>query len=223
MNFDHFTLGFSDFYIQDDFFEDPYAVREEILAIKDFVRGDTANYSGYAASLSDELRASVKQRVEQSIGHKIKQGTNRDMDMSARLSSRGDERLAKSFVHCDIHPFTAMIYLSPPECIPDGIEYGTRLYESREHGINTIMYERLKYRLRQKWTKEEFDNYIAECINNSFNLLYWKRTAHAEFNFNRLCIIEGQRFHSGSPVYYGESREQGRLSINFFFELDEGE
>lgn len=220
MSFHNLMLGFSSFYVQDDFLPNPDEVREEVLSVKRFVRGDDANFSGYAGSLRDELRQSIKEQLEAAIGYRIKPGTERDMDLSARLSKRGDERLARSMVHCDLHPFTAVIYLTPPQYVPDAVSYGTRRWESREHGIDAYTYDALKASLRAKWTAEEFEPLAQECGRQTFNLLYWRSTAYAEFKFNRLCIIEGKKFHSSSPCFYGETREQGRLTINYFFELD---
>lgn len=219
MSFRNLMLGFSTFHVQDDFLADPDALREELLSAERFIRGDDANFSGYALPLSPEWRQNIKERLEAAIGYRIDSKQERDMDLSARLSKRGDERLARSMVHCDLHPFTAVLYLTPDRYVPDGINYGTRRWETREHGIDTVTYDVLKPSLKSRWTEDEFKPRAEECIRETFNLLYWRSVGYTDFKYNRVCIIEGQKFHSSSPCYFGETREEGRLTISYFFQL----
>lgn len=213
-------LGFADSLAINDFLIDPDSARKEILSAERFYRGDDANYPGYVGTLSDELRDTIFSRLEQIIDYKIKPCATGDMDLSARLSLKGEERLAKSFVHCDPHPYVAILYLTPDEYVPDSIPYGTTIYETRMHGLNTVLYNSLKPSFRKKWTKEEFEPLAEECKKQTFNLPFWRKIDYVEFKYNRLCIIEGQRFHSACPMFFGEKREEGRLTVTFFFELD---
>lgn len=219
MSIQQLMLGFKRATYFDDFLLDPEAIRNEVLGIERFFRGEDANFPGYAGALSDDLVSRIHQRVEEVIGYKIKPVTDKNMDISARLSTRGQESMARSLVHCDPHPFTAILYLTPDEFVPQGVPYGTRLYETKAQGLNSVLYSKVKNSLKSQWTEEEFVAVADECRANTFNLLYWKMIDYIDFKYNRLCIFEGQNFHSSCPVYYGESREEGRLTVNFFFEL----
>lgn len=220
MTINKMMLGFAHSVVIDDLLEDPVAVRDQVLALPRWFRGDDANYPGYTAALPSEIQAMLRARIEQAIGYRTRPFHDPHEDLSARVSKRGEERMARSFVHCDPYPFTAILYLTPPRYIPAGIPYGTRVYQSKEHGANTVLYPRLHERLRRRWTEEQFESIADECRAQTFNLLYWDLLDDVEFRFNRLCIINGKHFHSASPCYYGETREQGRLTLNYFFELD---
>src|SRR4051794_30687411 len=125
MSFQELLIGSADSCLVDDFFEDPVEVRRQLLSAGPFYREDAANYPGYAGKISRALRTRIYQRIEQLIGHRIQFCTAPYSELSVLLQRRGDEKLAKSLVHCDPHRFTAIIYLSPPECVPDAISYGT--------------------------------------------------------------------------------------------------
>jgi Family of unknown function (DUF6445) len=220
MSFQTLLSGFADSFVVDRFFADPMEIRQQIFSKKPFYRDEAANYAGYTGTLSDALRSQLHREVERVIGHRIKPSTDPDQDLYVRLARRGDEKLAKSFIHCDPLRFTAIIYLTPPENVPDGINYGTRIYERKKDGLNTNHYSKIKQSLRGKWTSKEFEEVVKECRANSFDLLYWKLVHDIPYKFNRLSIFEGYRFHSACSTYYGESNESGRLTLNFFFELN---
>ena len=192
------------FFIVDNFYKDPYAVRQFAL--------EQIYYPGEGAvgsrTRKQFLFEGVKEYFESIMGMKIKSHTPNnqgweDGGINGRFQScTSSDPLV---YHCDSQRWAGMVYLSPdapPEC-------GTSFFRHKE--------TKVRHNAEIDWENGQglkifnqhtfLDKTPYELVDTVGNV------------FNRLVIFDGGLIHSAAQ-YYGWNIESGRLFHMFFFDAE---
>lgn len=184
--------------VVDNFYKDPYAVREYALKQEYF---DDPGYVGRRTRKQYDLPG-VKEAFEDLLGMKIT-GWCDKYGMNARFQHNwSGERLV---YHCDEQNWAGMIYLTPdapPSC-------GTSTWMHRE--------TRIHHNSQIDWSTDQG----IKVFNQK---TFCDRTPYDEVDrfgniFNRLVLFEGGCIHSASE-YFGSCLEDCRLWHMFFFDAE---
>lgn len=191
-------------YIEDNFFKNPYAIRN--LALKQRYTTEGFNYPG--------VRSAAPSDISNIIFSKIKSVTQ---DSNLILGSSNFQCVTKKFgegiIHHDDSKYICIIYLSsePPAnsgtevCdydqsrdtfpMPEVLRRKTEFYEEPDNLIKRFTYARLR-----RW-------------KNS----HYKPMAKIPNKFNRFVLFPGRRFHRAQNSF-GTSIENARLTLVSFVE-----
>lgn len=180
--------------VVDDFYENPYDVR-------DFALSQEFNVSGNFPNLRTEpdtnpsLRETL-QNIVRSHGGAINYWPDGYNGAYQFTTSRD-----RSWIHSDTGTsWAAVCYLTPNA--PH--QSGTGLYRHKETGL----YQPVE------------DQKLMEIVNNdSQDLTKWDEVDVVGNVFNRLVMYRGNRFHS-SRNYFGQNKFSGRLFQTFFFSTE---
>lgn len=189
------------FFCVDDFYEDPYAVRD--LALKsEYFEGEGAVGS---RTRKQFLFEGVKEKFEEIMDLEILETTPdgmgwRDGGINGRFQtcSAGTPLV----YHCDSQMWAGMVYLTPdapPQC-------GTTFFRHKD--------TKIRHNSQIDW-----DSGQGLKVFNQHTFL--DRTPYEEVDkvgnvFNRLVIFDGGLIHSASE-YFGWNLESNRLFHMFFF------
>ena len=177
-------------WVVDNFYSDPYAVRE--FALKQEFAEDL-NYFKGSRSLQQYFVPGTKEAFERIMGIKIREWESHGMCGRFQFCTSQDSLV----YHNDGQTWAAMIYLTPnaPYCT------GTSLYASKNGARRTTdanftddVYSGGFY------DETKFD--LVDSIGNVFN---------------RLFIFDAQNIHAASK-YFGQTKEDSRLFHIFFFD-----
>jgi hypothetical protein len=177
-------------WVVDNFYSDPYAVRE--FALKQEFAEDL-NYFKGSRSLQQYFVPGTKEAFERIMGIKIREWESHGMCGRFQFCTSQDSLV----YHNDGQTWAAMIYLTPnaPYCT------GTSLYSSKNGARRTTdanftddVYSGGFY------DETKFD--LVDSIGNVFN---------------RLFIFDAQNIHAASK-YFGQTKEDSRLFHIFFFD-----
>jgi len=176
------------FFIVNNFYSDPNAVREYALGLE-YV-SDLRYYKGLR-SVGTYLFPRLKETFEEILGMEIfdwEKGPNGCF----QITSAEDPQV----YHFDYQKWAAMIYLTPNA----PIESGTRLMRSRlnqtDHSTDS--------NIDQAFSGGFLDSTKFDIVDFAGNL------------YNRLVIMDAQSIHSAGP-YFGQNRDNSRLVQLFFF------
>ena len=191
-------------YIEDNYFKDPYAIRN--LALKKRYVSEKFNYPG--------VRSAVPSDISNNIFSKIKYVTQ---DSNLILSSSDFQCVTKKFgegiIHRDDFKYICIIYLSlePPAnsgtevCdydqdidtfpMPEVLRRKTEFFEDPENLIKRFTYARLR-----RWKNSHYKPMIK--VPNKFN---------------RFILFPARRFHRAQNSF-GTSIENARLTLVSFVE-----
>ena len=178
----------------DNFFKDPYAIRNKILNDTEFnVKG---NFPGSRTDclLEWEEFSNIKERFENIVGKKIKywpRGYNASFQYVTEDMS--------SWIHRDLTEWSAVIYMTP-DAPCDG-------------GTNTYIHKELKIEKNSEGTPEQ----IKKMDEDSRNYDNWYMVDSIGNKFNRCILFKGKRSHQ-SGRYFGTTKENGRLFQTYFFD-----
>jgi hypothetical protein len=180
-------------YIVDNFYADPYAVREFAMNQEYEPDGEGKGYTG-RRTYKQFFPPGMKERFEEIIGEKIGNWEGHGFNGRFQYNVGGD----KLVYHCDEQKWAGLIYLTPNA----PYQAGTRL-------------------LGHKKTRVRFnkDPRIMECFNQESFLdgTPFETVDHVGNVFNRLVIYRGGLIHSASE-YFGWNKENARLWHMFFFD-----
>jgi hypothetical protein len=180
-------------FIIDNFYEDPYAVREFAMNQEYEPDGEGKGYTG-RRTYKQFFPPGMKERFEEIIGEKIVNWEGHGFNGRFQYNVGGD----KLVYHCDEQKWAGLIYLTPNA----PYQAGTRLLGHKK--------------TRVRFNKEPK---IMECFNQESFLdgTPFETVDHVGNVFNRLVIYRGGLIHSASE-YFGWNMENARLWHMFFFD-----
>jgi hypothetical protein len=181
-------------FVVDNFYEDPYAVRN--FALNQFFFDD----DGYLGMRTRKqfFFDGVKDRFEKIIDQKIENWESEGMNGRFQTCKAGTPLV----YHCDNQRWAAMVYLTPDA----PIECGTSFYRHKE---------------TKKYHKSQFYS-SDEDLNKVFNQkTFVDKTPYEMVDtvgnvFNRLVIFDGGLIHAASE-YFGWDIPSSRLFHMYFF------
>ena len=182
--------------IVDDFYSDPYAVREYALQQEFY---DDEGYLGNRTRTQHDIPG-VKQAFEELIGAKIT-GWCSQYGMNARFQWNSVDY--KLVYHCDSQMWAGMIYLTPDA----PVQCGTSTWQHRETKVNH---------------NSQIDWHSGQGLKVFNQKTFCDRTPYDELDrlgnvFNRLVLFDGGCIHSASE-YFGSDKLDSRLWHMFFFD-----
>ena len=180
----------------DDFYSDPYYVREQAFKMKWY--DELGNHPG--TRTKPNRHPTVKTLLEKKIGQEI---TVWDVDWEHDYN--GSFNLCKSWDKCWIHSdwgtnWACVVYLTPDA----PVESGTALYRHKKTG----------YRVRPD------DEELAKKIDqDSLDFTAWEMTDYVGNIFNRAVVYRGEYYHA-AVQYFGTTDEYCRMHQTFFFSTE---
>jgi len=185
----------------DDFYVDPYGVREMALNENFEVSG---NYPG--ARTPPFLNKSIFDIVQKSIefaGGKIINWDNSEYTGAFQFTTSRD----RSWIHADETTMWAGVcYLTPKAPLSSG----TGLFKHKETGLESA----------PKNGDGSYDRELMKLIyRDSQDMTKWELTDRVANKFNRLVLYRGDLFHM-SLDYFGQDKYDGRLFQTFFFDSE---
>ena len=182
----------------DDFYVDPYRVREMALNEDFKVSG---NYPGLrtAPFLSDSV-FNIIQSVIQVAGGKILNWDDSEYTGAFQYTISRD----RSWIHADETTMWAGVcYLTPNA----PLSAGTGLFRHKETGLESA----------PKNIDGSYDKELMKLVyRDSQDMTKWEMTDRVANKFNRLVLYRGDLFHM-SLDYFGQDKYDGRLFQTFFF------
>lgn len=197
----NYNINDKRFFVIDNFYEDPHAIREFALQQTYYPGEGAVGHRTRKQYLFDGL----KERFELIMGEKIKDSTEGGFGWSdVGINGRFQYCPAgtPSVFHCDSQKWAAVIYLTP-DAPPQG---GTSFFRHKETKIH--------HNSQIDWS--------TEMGNKVFNQkTFLDSTPYEKVDtvgnvFNRLVIFDGGLIHSGEN-YFGWDLESSRLFHIFFF------
>lgn len=177
-------------FIVDDFYSDPYAVREYALQ-QEFIE-DLRYYKGKRTQ-EKFFVPGTKKSFEEIIGQKITLWDEYDMNGVFQTCNAEDPLV----YHTDLQQWAGMVYLTPDA----PFECGTSTYahkKTKARHVDHAGYE-------SAFEGGFYDSTKFELVDVVGNV------------FNRLVIFNGKCIHSASK-YFGKGLEDSRLFHMFFFD-----
>lgn len=182
--------------VVDDFYEDPDALVERILALP-FRRESDVNYPGMMADTFQDVREPMQRFSELLGGLDIKY---RGTQGGFRVTTEQDMATRTSLIHTDSSDYSAVVHLSKHPA------QGTYFYRHKALGIDYLLPE------------HDHQPEVARAMaRDTLNLDAWEVTQVVAMKYNRLLLFDGRYFHSGAQRLEGRSFAEGRLTQNFFF------
>ena len=178
--------------IVDNFYEDPYAIREFALQ-QDFF--DDEGYIG-RRTRKQFLTDSLKTRFEQLLDKKITKWEEYGMNGRFQHNWAGE----KLVYHCDEQKYAAMVFLTPNA----PFSTGTSLWAHRETRVHHNSHPDIMKCFNQRTFVDRTPYEAVDVFGNVFN---------------RLVIFDGGCIHSASE-YFGDCLENCRLWHMFFFDAE---
>jgi len=177
-------------WVVDNFYSDPYAVRE--YALKQEFKPEIEYFKG-SRSLDQYFVPGTKEAFERIMGIKIREWESHGMCGRFQYCTAQDPLV----YHNDGQTWAAMIYLNPdaPYCT------GTSLYASKNGARRTSDPQYSD----EVYAGGFYDETKFELVDSIGNV------------FNRLFIFDAQHIHAASK-YFGQTKEDSRLFHIFFFD-----
>jgi len=176
-------------FVVDNFYSDPYAVRE--CALKQKFIEDLRYYKGKRTQ-EKFFVPGTKKTFETIIGQSINVWDEYGMNGIFQTCNAEDLLV----YHTDLQQWAGMIYLTPNA----PFECGTSMYAHKETG------------------KRHQDEGVDECFEGGFyDSTKFELVDTVGNVFNRLVIFNGKCIHAASK-YFGKTLEDSRLFHMFFFD-----
>ena len=177
-------------WVVDNFYSDPYAVRE--YALKQEFKPEIEYFKG-SRSLDQYFVPGTKEAFERIMSIKIREWESHGMCGRFQYCTAQDPLV----YHNDGQTWAAMIYLNPdaPYCT------GTSLYASKNGARRTSDPQYSD----EVYAGGFYDETKFELVDSIGNV------------FNRLFIFDAQNIHAASK-YFGQTKEDSRLFHIFFFD-----
>jgi hypothetical protein len=179
--------------VVDNFYEDPYSVREFALS-KEF----KYNPNYHKGKRTDEtyLFPGMKERFEQLMGRKIKDWTKYGVHGCFQYCIAGDTLV----YHQDLQDYAGVLFLTP-NAPP---ESGTKLFRSKATKTMSVT------------TDEDHDKAFSGGFLDKTQFDEVDTVGNV---FNRLVLFNSRMIHAAAE-YFGTTKENGRLFQLFFFDLE---
>jgi hypothetical protein len=182
------------FWVVDNFYQDPGAVRDLALKQEYHQGGLGRGYIGQR-TFQQFLFPGLKEEFERIMGEKITRWEEHDMNGRFQFSMEGEPLV----YHCDDQKWAAMIYLTPDA----PYETGTGTYALKGTNITHSSHPEIMRCFRPG--SQNLDKTIFEPVDVVGNV------------YNRLVIFNAGYLHAAKG-YFGYSRENSRLWQMFFFD-----
>lgn len=189
------------FFVVDNFYEDPMAVREYAL-MQTYYPGEGAVgertrmqflFDGIKEKFEDIMQIKIADHTEDGFGWF-------DVGINGRFQSCIGG--VPQVFHCDAQKWAAVLFLTP-DAPPQS---GTSFYRHKE--------SKVFHNDQIDWSVGENGNVFSK--DTFLDPTPFERQDTVGNVFNRLVIFDGGLIHSGND-YFGHSRETGRLFQIFFF------
>jgi tetratricopeptide (TPR) repeat protein len=183
------------FWVVDNFYADPDAIREFALA-QDYHQGGFGR--GYIGrrTFQQFLFPGLKEEFERIMGEKITSWESQDMNGKFQYNTEGEPLV----YHCDAQKWAAMIYLTPNAPFETGTGSfalkGTKVFHNSQEGIMAAF---------RGDGAQNLDKTLFEPVDSIGNV------------YNRLVIFNGGFLHAALG-YFGYKPENARLWQMFFFD-----
>jgi len=200
-------------FIRDDFFKNPYAVRNAALK-QNYTSAEGGEWPGHRSMAHESISDVVVEEVR---------GVTRNP--SLKLEKSSFQYVTKDYdegvYHPDYNYYTCIIYLSlepPPNSGTSLCFYGDIAEDAYKNGKEA----------ESAWEKLESAkfNFYKDPKNflNRYNYGRMRRRHNAHFNpvatipnkFNRLILFDGNLYHRAHK-FFGTSVEDARLTLTSFF------
>jgi hypothetical protein len=192
-----------DFIVINNFYEDPYAIRDQALNVGmyDFI-SDIPGQRSAGVPLDQSLQ--LKSKFESIIGKPItrwdtftgKNGKDEKMNTCFQLVTEGE----KTWAHHDATGWAAVVYLTP-DADPDS---GTGLFTHIPTGIS-------------EWDPSD-PNTDLNFHDDRFDESKWRCNLEIKNQFNRAVLYRGALYHRSMVPGFGCNYINGRLTQVFFFD-----
>lgn len=189
------------FFVVDNFYENPIAVREHALAQTYFPGEGAVGERTRDQFLFEGLKEKFEEIMQIKIADYREDGFGwYNVGINGRFQSCIGG--VPQVFHCDAQKWAAVLFLTP-DAPPQS---GTSFYRNKESKV---------YHNEQiDWSVGENGN--AFSIHTFLDPTPFERQDTIGNVFNRLVIFDGGLIHSGND-YFGHNRETGRLFQIFFF------
>lgn len=197
--------------IIDDFLVDPWAARQQALALNYDPAMQHGNFPGRNSTEALSTSA-IDQTVSRYLGTNVKGavGTNHG---HCRITGKADK--GKSGVHIDPAFFSGILFLSKPEdCIAPSAG-GTDFFRHKRTGLESIPRDAPSI---QNAGYNDVNRLIEDVVNKDTNSpAKWERTMRVPIRFNRLLLFSPWQFHTAAGGF-GKTDDDSRLVMLLFFE-----
>lgn len=192
-----------DIIVINNFYEDPYAVREQALnmGLYNFVSDIPGQRSaGVPMEQSLQLKSKFENILDTSISNwnsfTGNHGRTEKMNTCFQLVTEGD----RTWTHHDDTSWAAVLYLTP-DPNPDS---GTGLFTHMSTGIS-------------EWNTNDPATDFNQH-NDRFDDSKWRCNLEVKNQFNRLVLYRGTLYHRSMVPGFGNNYLNGRLTQVFFFD-----
>jgi glycosyltransferase involved in cell wall biosynthesis len=179
-------------WIVDDFYEDPYSVRE--FALKQEFEPNLNYYKG-SRSNDQYIVPGTKEAFEKIMGRKITNWTETHGMCGRFQYCTAEDALV---YHCDSQTFAGMIYLTPDA----PYSCGTSLFAHKKTGLRN---------------ENDFGNVDIFGETGFYDKTKFELVDTVGNIFNRLVLFDAKCIHSANE-YFGTTKENSRLFHLFFFD-----
>lgn len=194
--------------VVDDFYREPEKVRELALTTK-YMDVTALNYPGYQ-SIKSYSSDEILKTFEKIIGVDLTLKQSELTFGKFRIMLAGKESRLK--VHIDgVSDWTGLVYLNPPESCQGGTAFYRHKGTGLEGRISDIEAQGMGF---SSWRELE-----KQLINKDTLLQdQWEATMFVGMKFNRLVLFKGNNLFHSHTCSFGDNKENGRLTQNFFFD-----
>jgi hypothetical protein len=197
--------------IIDDFYADPYAIREIALAA-DYEEKSTGNYPG-CNSIKNFWSDDLTRRIGQITGESVNI-SDRSFCGKFRFICKHD--VAKEIIHFDPSPnliWAGVIYLNLPEHC-DGTNSGTTMYRHKASGMSVAPFDLVESKDIGVTSYEDMSKFIkTEGVDKSL----WSPELRIDNKFNRLVLFRPWMWH-GMEDHFGTDVTNSRLTHLVFLD-----
>lgn len=192
--------------VVDDFFDDGPAVREAALRLT--YPAQSSVYPG-RNSVERLTIAGLDESVSHLVGEPVRAVNPLQSHCKCRITLANDVGTAR--VHIDAAYWAGIVYLSRPQDCRGGTEF----FRHKATGTDRAPYDDAE---AAQWGFSKGRAMVDALIGgDGMNEAAWEPTMTVPMRFNRLLLLRPWLWHTAGENF-GDSMENGRLVLLFFFE-----
>lgn len=195
--------------IIDDFFPDPFFIRNVALKCNDFI--SLPQYAGKRCKIPKEIETLTLSLIEKNTSYKLKISKIDPEGMSFNFI---DSSYCCGMPHSD-HPvakYSCIIFLSPYPPKLSGIEIYQK-YEGKEYNPTILKSNDTKEKFFTS-NRNLFEKFKYKYISN-ITKKKQKHKVQIENKFNRMILFDSNLLHSAQN-YFGSAKQDCRLTLMSF-------
>jgi hypothetical protein len=186
-----------DFLVFDNFYENPWDVREFALEREFYIEG---NYPGLRTEPEGDdqwnfLKGYLEEKMNMAITYWPKEANT-----SYQITTKRDS----TWIHYDATDWAGIIYLTPNA----PVEAGTAFFRHRDTGIDRVD------------RNDPNTDFNSTDILDDIHMNKWERTMTVGNIFNRLVLFRGTLYHRSDLPGFGDSKYDCRMTQTFFFDTE---